>query len=233
MVLASWWIIKKLLPSKLQEVKIDLSGAFDRSARAKVVYFVFPCTLLLWLTTNWHGLNVYSVSLFPVAVFVVTGVITKNDLKKMSWDVLWLISGGIALGVALEGTGLASTLVQLIPFGSFPPAVLVVTAAVVATGIATIMSHTATANLLVPIMAAVGAQSAVLSQVGGSRILVACVAVACSLGMALPISTPCNALAYAAGGVSNQQMMKVGLILSFLGVSLLLGIMLLLANAGF
>ena len=231
MVLASWWIIKKLLPSELREVNIDLSGSFDKSTKAKIVYLVFPLTLALWLTSQWHGLNIYSVSLFPVAAFVVTGVINKNDLKKMSWDVLWLIAGGIALGVALEGTGLTHTLVGLIPFGTFSPALLIISATLVTVSIATIMSHTATANLLIPIVAAVGAQSSLLAQMGGSRILIGCVAVASSLGMALPISTPCNALAYAAGGVSNQQMMKVGLTLSVLGVALLLGVMLLLAGA--
>jgi solute carrier family 13 (sodium-dependent dicarboxylate transporter), member 2/3/5 len=231
MVLVAWWIIKNLLPAQLSEVKIDLSGSFDTSAKAHIVYFVFPTTLLLWLTSHWHGLNIYTVSLFPVCAFVVTGVINKNDLKKMGWDVLWLISGGIALGIALEGTGLTTTLVHLIPFHSFPPAVLIISATVLTAGIATIMSHTATANLLVPIVAAVGAQSALLVEYGGSRILIASVVAASSLGMALPISTPCNALAYAVGGVSNQQMMKVGLTLSVLGVTLLLGIMLLLGKA--
>ncbi|CSI46428.1 putative transporter [Vibrio cholerae] len=27
-----------------------------------------------------------------------TGIIGKEDLKMISWDVLWLVSGGIALG---------------------------------------------------------------------------------------------------------------------------------------
>ncbi len=53
-----------------------------------------------------HGMNSYTVALIPVAVFSLTGIINKEDLKKISWDVLWLVSGGIALGLALDQTGL-------------------------------------------------------------------------------------------------------------------------------
>lgn len=38
------------------------------------------------------------------------------------------------------------------------------------------------------------------------------VAVACSLGMSLPISTPPNAIAYATGEISVKQMALLGLV---------------------
>jgi sodium-dependent dicarboxylate transporter 2/3/5 len=42
--------------------------------------------------------------MIPVAVFCITGVITKRDLEEISWSVLWMVAGGFALGVALQET---------------------------------------------------------------------------------------------------------------------------------
>ena len=38
----------------------------------------------------------------------------------MSWDVLWLVAGGFALGVGLQKTGLAAHLIGAIPFDTWP-----------------------------------------------------------------------------------------------------------------
>ncbi|GIB06951.1 transporter, putative [Vibrio cholerae] len=83
---------------------------------------------------------------------------------------------------------------------------------------ANFMSHTATANLLMPIMAALGASMTSLNPLGGEVTLILVVTFAASLGMSLPISTPPNALAHATGNVQSQQMAKVGIILGILGV---------------
>jgi sodium-dependent dicarboxylate transporter 2/3/5 len=189
------------------------------------VYFVFLATILLWLTTKLHGLNIYAVALFPVAAFLAAGVITRQDLKRMSWDVLWLIAGGIALGIGLEESGLTKTMVGFVPFGSLSPELLLLTAALIGLGVSTIMSHTATANLVMPIVTAVGASDPDIAAGGGPKILVFGVALAISLGMALPISTPCNALAYAAGGITNKQILKGGGWVSIIGFVLLMALL--------
>ena len=50
-----------------------------------------------------------TIAMIPIAVFAITETITREDLKKMGWDVLWLVAGGFALGLALQDTGLAKT----------------------------------------------------------------------------------------------------------------------------
>ena len=57
------------------------------------------------------------------------------------------------------------------------------------------------------------------------------VAVGCSLAMALPISTPPNAIAYATGEVSTGSMAVVGLAVGVAGTVLLVVVMPLLWNA--
>jgi sodium-dependent dicarboxylate transporter 2/3/5 len=85
---------------------------------------------------------------------------------------------------------------------------------------ANFMSHTATANLLMPIMAALGTSMTSLTPLGGEVTLILIVTFAASLGMSLPISTPPNALAHATGNVQSNQMAKVGIILGLVGVFL-------------
>lgn len=128
--------------------------------------------------------------------------------------------GGIALGLALDKTGLASLVVHSIPFDSFSPYIVLLGAAFLCLLMANFMSHTATANLLMPIMAALGTSMATLAPLGGEVTLILVVTFAASLGMSLPISTPPNALAHATGNVATNQMAKVGVILGLVGVVL-------------
>ncbi|MEZ4764101.1 MAG: SLC13 family permease [Calditrichia bacterium] len=182
-------------------------------------------TILLWLLDGFHGMNSYVVAMIPVAVFSASGIITKEDLKLISWDVLWLVSGGIALGMAMEETGLAKNLIENIPFDTFPAIAIVLSTTLIALLMATFMSHTATSNLILPIVSALGVNLASLELFGGGKMLILSVTFACSLAMALAISTPPNAMAQATGLVRSDQLMKSGLTISIVG---LLGVYLLM-----
>ncbi|QYH20127.1 anion permease [Corynebacterium aquatimens] len=78
--------------------------------------------------------------------------------------------------------------------------------------------HSAAANLLLPL-----AVSLALSLDGIDPLVVAAVvAIACSLGMSLPISTPPNAIAYATKEISIPQMAIVGLVVGTVATLLLI-----------
>ncbi len=214
----AWFVIRYFYPSKETRIELNIAGRFLQTPKAWIVYITFALTIGLWLVGNKHGMNSYTVALIPVAVFLVTGIITKDDLKKLSWEVLWLVSGGIALGLALDKTGLAELVVNSVPFNDFSPYFVLAGAALLCLLMANFMSHTATANLLMPIMAALGTSMTSLSPLGGEVTLILVVTFAASLGMSLPISTPPNALAHATGYVESHQMAKVGAILGIIGV---------------
>ncbi len=220
MMALAWLLLNALYPAKQQNIELSIKGKFLKTPKAYVVYATFALTIVLWLMGELHGMNSYTVALIPVAVFSLTGIINKEDLKKISWDVLWLVSGGIALGLALEQTGLASLLVNSIPFDQYSPYVVLLGAALLCLLMANFMSHTATANLLMPIMAALGSSMASLAPLGGEVTMILVVTFAASLGMSLPISTPPNALAHATGYVQSSQMVKVGVTLGCVGVLL-------------
>ena len=116
-------------------------------------------------------MNSYVVAMIPLAVFLVNAVIGKQDLKNLSWDVLWLIAGGIAPGLGLESTGLSQTLVTNIPCAELSPLMIVVMATELGPLMSTFISNTATENLLLPIMATLGTTVSTLGEIGSSKLL--------------------------------------------------------------
>ncbi len=238
MLLIGWVILIKMFPidQKTLDLAKEMKGKFMTTPKAWVVYITFIVTILLWvIPKQYHGLDANSVAIIPIAVFSVTGVITKKDLKAMSWDVLWLVAGGFALGVALGETKLANDLINSIPFAEWDSLALIVGSSLICLFMATFMSHTATAALLMPIMASVAAgmvAGGAMDAPGAIGLLVT-IAFASSLGMALPISTPPNAMAYATGHVEQKGMAISGTILCLIGLALTIGLMYLLGAIGF
>ncbi len=238
MLLVGWLVLVKMFPisQKSLDLAKEMKGKFLTTPKAIIVYATFIVTILLWvIPKDYHGLDSNSVAIIPIAVFSVTGVITKKDLKSMSWDVLWLVAGGFALGVALSETNLAKDMIDAIPFASWDSLMLLVGASLICLFMATFMSHTATAALLMPIMASVAGgmlAGGSMDNAGAIGLLVT-IAFASSLGMALPISTPPNAMAYATGHVEQKGMAISGTILCLLGLAITIGMMSILGAIGF
>lgn len=204
-----------------QPVVLKLEGRFEQSPSAWVVYATFATTILLWLTTAWHGMNSYVIAVIPIAVFTLTGIIGKEEFKQVNWDVLLLVAGGIAIGHALDSTGLAKLLAHAIDYDSLTSLGVLAALSVLCWIMANFMSNTATANLILPIALAITLSMESLSSVYGVQGVLVIVAFSASLGMILPISTPPNSLAYSTGLITTADMAKVGVILGILGLGLL------------
>ena len=70
------------------------------------------------------GINTNTVSMIPMGVFAITGVITAKDLQQIDWSVIWMVAGGFALGLGMNGSGLADVAIESIPFGNWSPIVI-------------------------------------------------------------------------------------------------------------
>ena len=232
----SWVMLIKLFPFKAKTIELNIEGELKKDWRSIVVYITFICTVLLWVLDKATGVNANVVAMLPVGVFAIIGVLTKRDLEEISWSVLWMVAGGFALGVALKETGLADTLIAAVPFANWPAILIVVGSGLICYLMANFISHTATANLLVPILASVGASAAVatnLAGLGGVSTLLVGVAIGSSLGMVLPISTPPNAIAASTGMIDQKDMVKTGLIMGIVGLVLGYVMLIVLGSAGF
>ncbi|MGL4829489.1 MAG: SLC13 family permease, partial [Vibrio sp.] len=216
----AWFLLQKLFPSSQATMTLKLKGEFQRGWRAILVYITFALTIVLWMTTTWHGMNTYVVAIIPLAVFTLTGIMGKEELKQINWDVLWLVAGGIAIGIGLEQTGLAQALAHAIDYQSLSPMLIVIALSLVCWLMANFMSNTATANLIMPIAAAIGTSMSSLEQVGGLQALLIVVAFSASLGMILPVSTPPNSLAYSTGLIESKDMAKTGLVIGVIGLGI-------------
>jgi sodium-dependent dicarboxylate transporter 2/3/5 len=218
-LLAAWLLLLWLFPASTRSIRLEFPNSLDRSPRACLLYVVFFLTIVLWMTEALHGMASNVVAFFPIAMLPLLGVLEKKDIRNLPWEVLWLVAGGISLGVSMQNSGLAAWVVALIDWQSLGGITLLLLFGLITFLMANFLSHTVTATLVTPIALGIGAG---LTEAGSFNPLLAglVIAVASSLGMSLPISTPPNAIAMSTGLISTRDMAKVGIILGLGGLLL-------------
>lgn len=217
-LLIAWVVLMKIFPFTTDKIELKIENTKKPDTKTYIVWVTFAITILLWVLDKVTGINANVVAMIPVGVFCATGVITKEDLREIDWSVLWMVAGGFALGIALNKTGLAENLVESIPFASFSPLVVLLLSGFIAYLLSNFIANSAAANLLVPILCAVGVgMGELLDPVGGARALIIGVALSTSFAMLFPISTPPNAIAHSTGLIQVKDMTKVGLIIGVIG----------------
>ena len=218
----SWRLLLHIFPFTQKTIELKIDGGMKKGFHANVVIVTFFITVALWLLDRVTGINSYTVAMIPFMVFALTGVITKRDLEQINWSVIWMVAGGFALGYGLNASGLAANAVESIPFGEFSPLLILLMGGAICYLLSNFISNSATAALLMPILAIVcGAMGDKLDPIGGTPTILIGVAIAASSAMILPISTPPNALAFATGYVKQGDMAKMGIIMGV--ISMILG----------
>lgn len=223
LLIISWRILLFFFPFSKKTIELEIKGSVHHGWRMNVVIVTFIITILLWvIPKSGTGIDSYNVAMVPIGVFAVTGVITAKDLQEINWSVIWMVAGGFALGFGMNGSGLADAALESIPFGEWSPIVILLISGLICYILSNFISNTATAALLVPILAVVcTGMGDKLHALGGTSTVLIGIAIAASSAMCLPISTPPNAIAYSTGLVKQNDMLKMGLICGI--VSLVLG----------
>jgi len=220
MLLVLWLLLIKVFKPRSDHFEVLFPENLALTWDLVIVVATFITTVGLWLTQPLHGIPSGVVALVPVMVFSVFGIINYQDLKKLEWDVLILIAGGLTLGVAMKASGLSNVFVGVITAGGLSPTALLIVLIGFSIIISNFMSNTSAANLLIPIVISLGVISPTVGAIA--------VAFACSLAMSLPISTPPNAIAFATHTVTTRDMAKYGTVVSVVGFVLVVLVMLLL-----
>jgi len=150
---------------------------------------------------------------------------------RIDWGIVLLYGGGMALGSLAFSTGLADAIgvgiTGWLPAGSGRAAALVAVGALAAALTSEFTSNTASANMVVPVVIALGRAA------GGDALPAALAATfAASLGFMMPVSTPCNAIVYGSGRVPLSAMIRAGVLLDLAGVGLVTSLMLLMGLMG-
>lgn len=201
-----WFLLSRRYIPRIKEMQIDvekndkedLPGSIYKFERIKkrVVLGVLSLTLLLWLTEKVHGIPASVVSLLPIILLTMSGIISGDDVRKLPWDTLMLVAGGLALGLAIKETGLASFYVEKIQQLNINFYVLVLFFGFLTVILSNIMSNTATATILIPIAIILTFQNPV--------VLPLVIGFSASAALFLPISTPPNAIAYSTGKLEQR-----------------------------
>ena len=231
LLLIGWRILLKMFPFTQKTIELHIDGEMKHDFHSWVVIVTFFLTVVLWLLDRLTGINSYTVAMIPFMVFALTGVINKRDLEQINWSVIWMVAGGFALGYGLNASGLAANAVESIPFGDFSPLLILLLGGAICYLLSNFISNSATAALLMPILAIVcGAMGDKLAPIGGTPTVLIGVAIAASSAMVLPISTPPNALAYATNLVQQKDMSRVGLIVGIISMVLGFGLVYLMGT---
>ena len=197
---------KKNMVIELEEDTIDETAPSFKFEKIKkrVVLGVLAITLLLWLTEKAHGIPASVVSLLPIILLTMTGIINGEDVRKLPWDTLMLVAGGLALGLAIKETGLASLYVAKIEQFDLNFYLLVVVFGFLTVIMSNIMSNTATATILIPI--------SIILTFNNPIVLPLVIGYSASAALFLPISTPPNAIAYSTGKLDQKDFRFGGLV---------------------
>lgn len=219
------WIVLKLLFPAGKNFHIALEDQEHvLSKEGKWTSAITLAAVLLWLTRPWHGLDESVPALLAAAALTAFKLLDRKDIDSIEWDILVLMWGGLSLSHGMTLTGLADWFGAL-EWAHIPPSGRTALIAGLTLALSTFMNNTAAASLLVPLAIAAGGA-------GHSIHSAFLTALAASLALALPISTPPNAMAFASGRLGAGDMFKAGSLVSILGLLIILAALPLLSYLG-
>ncbi|MGI9531722.1 SLC13 family permease [Lutimonas sp.] len=229
LVLLFWvFLISKFVPkvatidlSFLDNLETNDNSKIFRIKR-KIVLGVLLLTLVLWLTGNIHGIPASAVSLLPIMLLTLLGIVSGNDVRRLPWDTLMLVAGGLSLGLAIQETGLAEHYVNLISNYDLNLYALMAIFSLLTIILSNFMSNTATTTILIPI--------AIILVSSNQVILPLVIGLSASAALFLPISTPPNAIAFSTGKLDQKDFRAGGLFAGLIGPIVII-VMVLIMNA--
>jgi len=224
--LAGLWLTRGLRLER--PVELPRTGAW-RPFETRVL-IVFALTALFWITrqapfggwSGWFGLpqaNDASVALLAVVLMAALPngeggrLLRWKKARQIPWGVLLLFGGGIAIANAFAQSGLADIIAgELQAFLHLPTWALILCLCLVVTFLTEVTSNTATASLLMPLLAA----TAVASDFNPLLLMVPAV-LSASCAFMLPVATAPNAIMFGSGKVRIKDMARAGFALNLLG----------------
>jgi sodium-dependent dicarboxylate transporter 2/3/5 len=207
-------------------INSELTKLGKISAREKHVLVIFSIMVFLWifrvpinsLIPNL-GLSDTMISvcgalaLFTIPFNLKSGdfILRWNDTEKLSWGILILFGGGLALASAMSESGIIEIIATSISNSKI--SILLIALMLFMTEL---MSNVALTAVLAPVVAgiAIGLNVPLLH-------LLIPVTIASSCAFMLPMATPPNAIVFASGYVKIKDMTKIGIILNLISVGLL------------
>lgn len=185
------------------------------------------------LTTIVPGLTDAGIAIIGgISLFLISGrsdaapasrpLLTWREAREIPWDVLLLFGGGLSLAAAMESSGLATRIGEWMSgLQGLPLPLVLLGVAVVTVIVSELASNAATASMGMPIAVAL---AAALGQ--PPLLIMLTIGLAASVGFALPMATPPNAIVFGSGELTVRQMARAGLALDFVAILTVVGTLL-------
>ena len=217
----------------------------------KTVALVFGLTALLWIFRGNLNLGFTEIpgwaNILPYPNYINDGTVAigmalllflipsrreKRTLlnvkvfSKIPWGIILLFGGGFALAEGFTKSGLSEFIGKnFYNIGNLSPILIVLIAALVINFLTELTSNTATAQMILPIMASVSVA------VGIHPLFLMIVAtLSSSMAFMLPVATPPNTIVFASERIKIADMVKAGFAVNIMGVILVTLIIYLLGN---
>jgi sodium-dependent dicarboxylate transporter 2/3/5 len=208
------------------------------SYEEKIVAFVFASTVLLWIFRaelnlgfitipgwqNFLSLPQYitdgtvAITMALILFFIPSRqkktILDVTVFNKIPWGIILLFGGGFALANGFTSTGLSEFIGSKFKvMTDVPPIIIVIISALVINFLTELTSNTATAQMILPIMASVSVA------LGLNPLLLMIVAtLASSLGFMLPVGTPPNTIVFASERLKIFDMVRTGFALNIISI---------------
>lgn len=214
LTIAGWWLLKRKFITSDNPIEFELPSQNEMVNKSvkndrRIVLVVLAATIILWMTSSFHHISVSAVALLPIVILTMTGILKPEDIRKIPWETLMLVAGGLSLGLSLEETKLlehfASHLMD-IHLASFMMLLII---AYVTMIFSNIMSNTATATILIPL--------GIHLMPDHVKQIAVVVGLAASTALLLAVSTPPNAIAYSTGLIKQKDFFPGGILVGLLG----------------
>jgi sodium-dependent dicarboxylate transporter 2/3/5 len=139
----------------------------------------------------------------------------KQVADHTDWGVLFLFGGGIALSSLLKDSGASLALGRQVAatFGAAHPFIIILIIAAFIIFWTEFTSNTASAALLVPVVASIASQMGLPEEV-----LVMIIGIGASCAFMLPVATPPNAIVFGTGLIKQREMVRVGVVLNVVAI---------------
>lgn len=221
-------------------IKIPDAGVW--SSHEKRVLWVFALTALAWITRqepfggwrewlNMPNANDASVALCAVvSLFILPrggdnseGYNTNNRLlswekaSDIHWGVLLLFAGGLCIAKAFQVSGLGQIMAEALTIlADVPLFLLLLALCLFVTFLTETTSNTASAALLLPILAAAASGIGV-----DASLLMLPAVISASFAFMLPVATAPNAIVFSSGEITTKRMAREGFALNMMGALLI------------
>jgi sodium-dependent dicarboxylate transporter 2/3/5 len=220
------FLIKKYVPkiSSIDLQFLNKPNVIEDSSffklKKKAVLLILFLTLALWLTSNLHKIPPSAISLLPITLLTMFRIVSGDDVRKLPWDTLMLVAGGLSLGLAIKETQLAQHYVVLLSSYEFDFYLLAIVFSLLTVICSNFMSNTATTTILIPI--------AIVLVSKDVEVLPIVIGLSASAALFLPVSTPTNAIAYSTGKLNLKDFRQGGIVAGIIGPIVIVGLVLLL-----